>query len=118
MPIYEYQCEQCAHQLEAMQSISAPPLTDCPACGTANLKKRISAAGFRLKGSGWYVTDFRDNKKPAGKTETSKSSDASGATSTDASAASPSGGGGDTNTGSTTTAASTSTTTPSTPKGD
>lgn len=89
MPIYEYQCEHCAHQLETMQSISAPPLTDCPACGTANLKKRISAAGFRLKGSGWYVTDFRDNKKPAGKSETSKSSDTGGTGASETSAASP-----------------------------
>ncbi|QGU32388.1 FmdB family zinc ribbon protein [Thermochromatium tepidum] len=66
MPIYEYRCEHCDHELEQMQKISDPPLTDCPACGRPTLKKRISAAGFRLKGSGWYETDFKksgDKKK-------------------------------------------------------
>ncbi len=63
MPIYEYRCEACGHELEVMQKMSEPPLTDCPACGKATLSKMISAAGFQLKGSGWYVTDFRDSKK-------------------------------------------------------
>lgn len=63
MPIYEYRCETCGHELEALQKISEAPLTDCPSCGAPMLKKKISAAGFQLKGSGWYVTDFRDKGK-------------------------------------------------------
>mgnify|MGYP003333600125 CR=1 FL=1 len=68
MPIYEYKCLDCGHQLEAIQRVSEPALTDCPACGKPELKKLVSAAGFQLKGSGWYVTDFRnkDQEKPAG----------------------------------------------------
>ncbi|BCU05757.1 FmdB family zinc ribbon protein [Allochromatium tepidum] len=66
MPIYEYRCEHCGHELEKMQKISDAPLTDCPECGRPALKKLISAAGFRLKGGGWYETDFKksgDKKK-------------------------------------------------------
>lgn len=64
MPIYEYVCNECGHELEALQKMSDSPLTDCPACARPALKKRISAAGFRLTGSGWYETDFK-NKPPA-----------------------------------------------------
>ena len=63
MPIYEYQCDSCGHGLEKLQKLSDAPLTDCPACGTASLKKMISAAGFRLKGGGWYETDFKSSNK-------------------------------------------------------
>ncbi|NEV64165.1 FmdB family zinc ribbon protein [Thiorhodococcus minor] len=63
MPIYEYRCEECGHELEKMQKISDAPLTDCPACGKPSLKKLISAAGFRLKGGGWYETDFKQGNK-------------------------------------------------------
>lgn len=63
MPIYEYQCEACGHQLEKLQKISDPRLTDCPECGEPALKKLISRAGFRLKGSGWYETDFKNTGK-------------------------------------------------------
>ncbi|NKN33071.1 FmdB family zinc ribbon protein [Marichromatium bheemlicum] len=63
MPIYEYRCEACGHEMEALQKISDAPLTDCPACGKSELKKQISAAGFRLKGGGWYETDFKQGKK-------------------------------------------------------
>lgn len=63
MPFYEYRCEECGHELEAMQKLSDPPLTDCPACGRPALKKLISAAGFRLKGGGWYETDFKKGDK-------------------------------------------------------
>jgi putative FmdB family regulatory protein len=68
MPIYEYQCETCRHELEALQKISEAPLTRCPECGQEALRKRISAAAFRLKGSGWYETDFKtgDKKNLAG----------------------------------------------------
>ena len=59
MPIYEYRCEACGHELEAMHKMSDPPLMECPACGKPALTKMISAAGFRLKGGGWYETDFK-----------------------------------------------------------
>lgn len=63
MPIYEYKCSDCEHELEKLQKISDTPITDCPECGKPALKKMISAAGFRLKGSGWYETDFKNNSK-------------------------------------------------------
>ena len=68
MPIYEYRCSSCGHDLEALQKFSDAPLVKCPACGAETLVKRVSAAGFQLKGSGWYVTDFRGGAKP-GKTD-------------------------------------------------
>lgn len=63
MPIYEYECAVCAHQLESLQKISDAPLLDCPQCGKPSLRKLISAAGFRLKGGGWYETDFKSGNK-------------------------------------------------------
>jgi putative FmdB family regulatory protein len=63
MPIYEYQCGDCQHALEALQKMSDAPLTDCPECGSASLVKKVSAAGFRLSGSGWYETDFKSGNK-------------------------------------------------------
>jgi len=63
MPFYEYRCRNCGHELEALQKISDSPLVDCPECGQPVLKKLVSAAGFRLKGSGWYETDFKGGKK-------------------------------------------------------
>ena len=60
MPIYAYKCESCGHAKDVLQKISDQPLTDCPACGAATFKKQLTAAGFQLKGSGWYVTDFRN----------------------------------------------------------
>ena len=63
MPIYEYQCQDCEHALEQLQKLSDDPLTDCPSCGKSSLKKKISAAGFRLKGGGWYETDFKTGNK-------------------------------------------------------
>jgi putative FmdB family regulatory protein len=63
MPIYEYQCLACGKELEALQKISDAPLEDCPACGASSLKKKISAAAFRLKGGGWYETDFKTGNK-------------------------------------------------------
>ena len=59
MPIYEYQCSKCNHRLEALQKISDAPLTECPECHAPELKKLVSAASFRLKGGGWYETDFK-----------------------------------------------------------
>jgi len=63
MPIYEYRCDSCGHELEAMQKMSDPVLTDCPGCAKPGLKKLISVAGFRLKGGGWYETDFKGGSK-------------------------------------------------------
>lgn len=63
MPIYEYTCNACGHELEALQKMSDDPLTQCPACEQDSLIKQISAAGFQLKGSGWYETDFKNKKK-------------------------------------------------------
>ena len=59
MPIYAYKCESCGHAKDVLQKISDAPLTDCPACGAATFSKQLTAAGFQLKGSGWYQTDFR-----------------------------------------------------------
>ena len=78
MPIYEYQCGACGHQLEKLQKISDAPLTDCPACEQAELKKLLSAPGFRLKGGGWYETDFKTgNKKNIAGGSSSESGNAS-----------------------------------------
>ena len=63
MPIYEYGCESCGHEMEALQKMSDAALTECPACGAASLIKKISAVGFRLKGGGWYETDFKTGDK-------------------------------------------------------
>jgi putative FmdB family regulatory protein len=63
MPIYEYQCQKCGEQLEALQKMSDAPLVDCPACGAPELKKKVSASAFRLKGGGWYETDFKTGNK-------------------------------------------------------
>lgn len=64
MPIYEYQCRDCGHELEKLQKMSDAPLTDCPSCDTPSLVKKVSAAGFQLKGTGWYATDFKNSGKP------------------------------------------------------
>ena len=61
MPIYEYECGACGHRLESIQKVNEDPLTDCPTCGKASLKRLLSAAGFQLKGSGWYATDFKNS---------------------------------------------------------
>ena len=63
MPFYEYRCKSCGHVFEAMQRMSDAPLSDCPACHQPDLIKLISAAGFRLKGGGWYETDFKSGTK-------------------------------------------------------
>jgi putative FmdB family regulatory protein len=63
MPIYEYECKDCGHVFDALQKMSDDPLRDCPDCGKPELKKRLSAPNFRLKGGGWYETDFKDKNK-------------------------------------------------------
>jgi putative FmdB family regulatory protein len=70
MPIYEYRCASCGFENEYLQKVSDPLLTDCPECGKPTFDKLISAAGFQLKGNGWYVTDFKGNgAKPSGDKE-------------------------------------------------
>ncbi len=87
MPIYAYRCSNCGHEEDVLQKMSDSPLSQCPACGQATYVKQVTAAGFQLKGSGWYVTDFRDGgKKPSGAdkpadakpaTDTAKTTDSS-----------------------------------------
>ena len=74
MPIYEYQCQDCGHELEKLQKMSDAPLKECPSCEQDTLSKKVSAAGFRLKGTGWYETDFK-NKKPKTETNNKNSAD-------------------------------------------
>jgi len=65
MPIYAYKCGSCGHAKDVLQKLSDAPLAICPACGAASFDKQVTAAGFQLKGSGWYATDFRNGSKPA-----------------------------------------------------
>ena len=67
MPIYAYRCEDCGHAQDFLQKISDPLIDTCPQCGSKNFRKQLTAAGFQLKGGGWYVTDFRDSGKKDGK---------------------------------------------------
>lgn len=80
MPIYEYRCEECGHELEALQKMGDAPLTECPNCAEPALRKQVSAPGFRLSGSGWYETDFKSGNKRnlADKGGESSSSDSNG----------------------------------------
>jgi putative FmdB family regulatory protein len=85
MPIYEYRCESCEQTLEALQRMSDEPLKLCPSCGKETLSKMVSAASFRLKGGGWYETDFKTGKKKQladSGSGSSSGSDAGSATST------------------------------------
>lgn len=77
MPIYEYQCGECGHRLEALQKISDAPLKACPRCQEAGLVRLISASSFRLKGGGWYETDFKTGAKRHGTQDSSVESPAS-----------------------------------------
>jgi putative FmdB family regulatory protein len=65
MPIYEYRCAACGHQEDHLQKLSEAPLSKCPACGKKKYQKQLTAAGFQLKGSGWYASDFKGGKKEA-----------------------------------------------------
>ncbi len=82
MPIYEYRCDACGHEMEVMQKMADDPLTECPECNEQALKKLVSAAGFRLSGSGWYETDFKSGNKKnladSGKSESASSSSGGG----------------------------------------
>lgn len=66
MPIYAYKCGSCGHAKDVLQKISDAPLTDCPVCGASSFTKQLTAAGFQLKGSGWYATDFRGGNSGGG----------------------------------------------------
>jgi putative FmdB family regulatory protein len=72
MPIYEYRCGDCGHQQEFLRKVSDPPPRDCPRCGKPSLAKLLSAAGFQLKGSGWYATDFKNKGAAPAKAKDSK----------------------------------------------
>jgi putative FmdB family regulatory protein len=72
MPIYEYRCSRCGHQQEFLQKLSDPPHTRCTKCGEESFTKMVTAAGFQLKGSGWYATDFKGGSAAAGKAEAAK----------------------------------------------
>jgi putative FmdB family regulatory protein len=69
MPIYAYRCAACGHAKDVLQKMSDAPLTVCPSCGQPRFEKQVTAAGFQLKGSGWYVTDFREGAKKPGKSD-------------------------------------------------
>ena len=86
MPIYAYKCGSCGHAKDVLQKMSDAPLTQCPACGADSFSKQVTAAGFQLKGSGWYVTDFRGG---SGGTTAAATSDKTGA-SADTAATTPS----------------------------
>ena len=79
MPIYAYRCDECGFAKDVLQKISDPVLTVCPNCGKSSFKKQVTAAGFQLKGTGWYVTDFRGGSAPATGTAPAAGADNSGA---------------------------------------
>ncbi|HEX7635377.1 MAG TPA: FmdB family zinc ribbon protein [Noviherbaspirillum sp.] len=75
MPIYAYRCESCGFAKDVLQKVSDAPLTDCPECGKSSFRKQLTAAGFQLKGTGWYVTDFRNNGSTGASTPAAASSE-------------------------------------------
>lgn len=96
MPIYAYKCTACGHAKDVLQKVSDPVLSTCPACGAEAFTKQVTAAGFQLKGSGWYVTDFRDGNKGGAKkddkpadSQAAKPADSSPSTAAPASAPAP-----------------------------
>lgn len=93
MPIYAYRCEACGHAKDVLQKMSDPVLTTCPACGAEAFKKQLTAAGFQLKGSGWYQTDFRGGGSSGGAAATAPASAATGASDSATPAASAASGG-------------------------
>lgn len=89
MPIYAYRCAECGHTKDVLRKLSDPPLTTCPACGAEAFEKQVTAAGFQLKGSGWYVTDFRNGSGGAAKPAASGESAAAAPAAPAADAAKP-----------------------------
>lgn len=94
MPIYAYRCETCGFTKDVLQKVSDAPLNDCPSCGKSTFKKQLTAAGFQLKGTGWYVTDFRNGSGGKSATATAPAADSGSADSGSASSASPAAGSG------------------------
>jgi len=84
MPIYEYRCAACGHQDEHLQKVSDAPLNKCPACGKAKYQKQLSAAGFQLKGTGWYATVFKGTAKKSADKKTETKTDSKSETKSDA----------------------------------
>ena len=84
MPIYEFVCADCDHEFESLQRLNDPPPGACPNCGSAAISKKLSAAGFRLKGGGWYETDFKNKKPASGGSEAAAKADATPKTGGDA----------------------------------
>jgi putative FmdB family regulatory protein len=89
MPIYAYRCETCGHAKDVLQKMSDPVLSTCPACGAEAFKKQVTAAGFQLKGSGWYVTDFRGGASGAPAEKADKTGEVAATPAADAQSASP-----------------------------
>jgi putative FmdB family regulatory protein len=88
MPIYAYRCDECGFAKDVLQKMSDPVLTVCPSCGKSSFKKQVTAAGFQLKGNGWYVTDFRGGNAPATGTAPAGDSGSNGGSASSGSAAS------------------------------
>ncbi len=78
MPIYAYQCRTCGHDFELMQKMSDPAPSTCPHCGQGEIRKQLNAAGFQLKGKGWYATDFKGGSKPSGDKEAAETTPKAG----------------------------------------
>lgn len=99
MPIYAYRCEACGFAKDVLQKMSDAALTDCPECGKSEFKKQLTAAGFQLKGTGWYVTDFRGNSGTSGTSApavaSTDSTTTSGTTSTTSTTSTPAAGASD-----------------------
>lgn len=83
MPIYEYRCEYCGELTEILQKVSDEPATQCPSCNKPGLKRQISAAGFQLKGGGWYVTDFRGKKESSSEKKSTENTSSESSPSTE-----------------------------------
>lgn len=84
MPIYPYVCTECGHEFDALQKVSEDPLTECPACGKSGLRKRLTAPAFKLKGTGWYETDFKHGRKDADKAQGGDGKEGTGGSGKDA----------------------------------
>ena len=91
MPIYEYRCDSCGHEFETIQKVSEDPLQTCPECEHSALVKKISAAGFRLKGGGWYETDFKSGNKRNVSGDNNESGQSTSGSSSDSSSSSDNG---------------------------
>ena len=89
MPIYAYRCSACGHAKDVLQKIADPVLTTCPACGAETFQKQLTAAGFQLKGSGWYATDFKGGSAAAASSEAAKPAEAKGGEAKGGEAAAP-----------------------------